>query len=151
MEVFCVLGFLVALAAIVWAIMSDADKQERAAKALKELEQKREAYQTALSQLRDNPTNPTLHEQALLRGRDYAAATRGNGSVTLFDETALANDIRAVTANATQTAPVVSQVATTATPSSLESRINALKKMKENGLLTDAEFDQKRQEILDSI
>ncbi|MFN5928659.1 MAG: SHOCT domain-containing protein [Roseiflexaceae bacterium] len=118
---------------------------------LEQLKQKREAYQTALSQLRADPTNPTLHEQALLRGRVYAASTRENKSVTLFDETALANDIRAVTANATQTAPVVSQSATTATTASLESRINALKKMKESGLLSDEEFEQKRKDILDSI
>jgi hypothetical protein len=111
----------------------------------------REAYQEALARLREDPTNPTLHEQALDLGRIYASSSRGNKSVTLFDETALANDIRAVTANATQTAPVISQSATTATTTSLESRINALKKMKENGLLSDEEFEQKRQEILDSI
>ncbi len=142
-----ILGFVL----IVWLALSDADKQERAAKALKDIEQKRESYKTALAQLRDDPTNPTLHEQALSLGRDYSAATRGNGSVTLFDETALANDIRAVTANATQIAPVGSPVATTATTASLESRINALKKMKESGLLSDEEFEQKRKDILDSI
>ena len=86
------------------------------------------------------------------RGRIYAAATRENKAVTLFDETALANDIRAVTANATQiTMPVAALNSVAAPATSLDDRINALLKMKASGLITDAEFDQKRKELLDSI
>lgn len=65
------------------------------------INKKRTDYQDALAALRKNPTNPALHEQALTIGRIYSSATRNNERVTLFDETALANDIRAVTANAT--------------------------------------------------
>jgi hypothetical protein len=117
-----------------------------------ELQQKQQAYTKALNALRAKPTNPALHEQALHRGRIYAAATRENKAVTLFDETALANDIRAVTANATQTTNPVSVSSSAAAPAtSIDERINALLKMKASGLITDAEFDQKRKELLDSI
>jgi len=108
-------------------------------------------YQAALAALRKDPTNPSLHEQALTLGRIYSAATRENKRITLFDETALANDIRAVTANATQTAPVVHQTKTSTPAQSIDERISALKKMRENDLLTDEEFEQKRKDILNSI
>jgi type II secretory pathway pseudopilin PulG len=129
-------------------------KQDALARAqkLKELNQKQKAYQDALSALRQDPTNASLHEQALQLGRIYSAATREGNIVTLFDETALANDIRAVTANATQTTMPVSAPSSATTPAtSLDDRINALLKMKASGLITDAEFDQKRKELLDSI
>ena len=118
----------------------------------KSLQQKQQAYTNALTALRADPTNPVLHEQALDLGRMYSAATREGKAVTLFDETALANDIRAATANATQTTmPVSAQSSTAAPATSLDDRINALLKMKASGLITDAEFDQKRKELLDSI
>ena len=129
-------------------------KQDALARAqkLKELNQKQKAYQDALSALRQDPTNASLHEQALQLGRIYSAATREGNIVTLFDETALANDIRAVTANATQTTIPVAALNSAAAPAtSLDDRINALLKMKASGLITDAEFDQKRKELLDSI
>ena len=117
-----------------------------------ELQQKQQAYTKALNALRAKPTNPALHEQALQLGRIYAAATRTNKAVTLFDETALANDIRAVTANATQTTQPVSALnSSAALATSFDDRINTLLKLKASGLITDAEFDQKRKEMLDSI
>jgi hypothetical protein len=55
-------------------------------------------------------------------------------------------------ANATQTTVPVALSATPAVPvRSFDDRINALLKMKASGLITDAEFDQKRKELLDSI
>jgi hypothetical protein len=55
-------------------------------------------------------------------------------------------------ANATQTAVPVALSTTPAVPvRSFDERINALLKMKASGLITDAEFDQKRKELLDSI
>jgi hypothetical protein len=113
------------------------------------LSELRNLYNNALAELRQNPTSPTLHENALHLGRLYAAATRENKAVTLFDETALANDIRAATANASQQVAPVQAVTTQTT--TLDERINALKKLKESGLISDEEFAQKRKEILDSI
>jgi hypothetical protein len=135
-----------------FVLVSKSDSNESNEQYKSPLQQKQEDYTAALTALRADPTNPALHEQALLLGRIYAAATRTNKAVTLFDETALANDIRAVTANATQTTvPVAALNSATAPANSLDERINALLKMKASGLITDAEFDHKRKELLDSI
>ncbi len=77
------------------------------------------------SKLRVSPTNALFHEQALNEGLLYANATRDKKDVTLFDETALANDIRAVTANATQ-----ATTKSLPSPPSLDERIAAFKKLK---------------------
>ena len=54
--------------------------------------------------------------------------------------------------NAIQTAVPVALSTTPAVPvRSFDDRINALLKMKASGLITDAEFDHKRKELLDSI
>jgi hypothetical protein len=81
----------------------------------------------------------------------YANATRDKKGVTLFDETALANDIRAVTANASH--GISNQPMTVSTPvtSSLDERITALNKLKASGLISDEEFEQKRKEIIASL
>ena len=110
-------------------------------------------YNAALKTLKENPTSADAHQQTLSLGREYAAAAREGGKVTIFDETALANDIRAATANASQ---IQKSPETPATPqatssTSLKERIAALTLMKESGLLSDEEFDRKRREILDQI
>ena len=112
---------------------------------------RRERYQHALNALKRNPTNPDLHTHALQMGREYAESTRAEGVVTLFDETALANDIRAVTANAAQVSTIDNTQARPAQAASLDERIAALLKLKAAGLLSDAEFEQKRQELIDAV
>lgn len=110
-------------------------------------------YDASLVFLKENPTSADAHQQTLSLGREYAAAAREGGKVTIFDETALANDIRAATANASQTQNSPdTQVTPQATSStSLKDRIAALTLMKESGLLSEEEFDRKRREILDQI
>jgi len=138
--------FVPSIIIYVWFYMKPEDVHEKSLAELKA------DYTNALTALRSDPTNPALHEQALDLGRIYSAATRTNKAVTLFDETALANDIRAVTANATQTTKPVSALnSSAALATSFDDRINTLLKLKASGLITDAEFDQKRKEMLDSI
>jgi hypothetical protein len=110
-------------------------------------------YQQALAALKSNPTNPDLHTHALQMGREYAESTRAEGVVTLFDETALANDIRAVTANAAQVSAIgdTSWANPTTATASLDERIAKLLKLKAAGLLSDAEFEQKRQALIDEV
>lgn len=112
---------------------------------------RRERYQHALNALKHNPTNPDLHTHALQMGREYAESTRAEGVVTLFDETALANDIRAVTANAAQVSTIDNTQSRPAQAASLDERIAALLKLKAAGLLSDAEFEQKRQALIDAV
>ncbi len=120
-------------------------------KALHIADIRRERYQHALDALKRNPTNPDLHTHALQMGREYAESTRAEGVVTLFDETALANDIRAVTANAAQVSAIDNTQGRPAQAASLDERIAALLKLKAAGLLSDAEFEQKRQELIDAV
>ncbi|MFM2307905.1 MAG: hypothetical protein RLY87_25 [Chloroflexota bacterium] len=121
-----------------------------------ELAQLLETYQNSLTILRSRPTDPEVHERTLRAGRAYASATRNKTGVTLFDETALANDIRAVTANASQSSnhnpkhtPAAVQVKSKT--ETIDDRIAALQKLRAADMLTDEEFEQKRRDILNSI
>ena len=129
----------------VWIIIY-VDARRQQAKRNKLIEDSRRTYATSLDQLRKSPTNPQFHEAALIAGRNFAAITRQNNAVTLFDETALANDIRAVTANASQAGTKAA-----APTQSLDERIAALNKLKASGLMSDEEFEQKRKEIIASL
>lgn len=169
MEAFCIAAFLIVSFVIYIAAISFHEKQkaelerqrleaEQRTRAKRErLEHLRTEYQQSLSNLRRDPTNAQYHEQALYAGRAYANATRENQGVTIFDETALANDIRAVTANASQVAPAAvtvsapASVPASAPAPSLDERIAALQKLRAADMLTEEEFEQKRKDILDSI
>jgi hypothetical protein len=119
--------------------------------ALRIAEIRQARYQQALAALKSNPTNPDLHTHALQMGREYAESTRAEGVVTLFDETALANDIRAVTANAAQVSAIGDAAVPTTATASLDERIAKLLKLKAAGLLSDAEFEQKRQALIEEV
>ena len=139
MEGFCAIVFIIVFIVVALAISSSNQKQ-------KEIARLKAAYDVCLQKLRESPTNALFHEQALDAGRLYANATRDKKGVTLFDETALANDIRAVTANASQAGTKA------ATPTqSFDERIAALNKLKASGLISDEEFEQKRKEIIASL
>ena len=75
----CVLSLLLVLGVIVAWVAFEAHQRGKA----------REAYQTALANLRSNPSNPHLREEALHLGRVYSHLTRNRRGVTLFDEVAL--------------------------------------------------------------
>jgi len=143
-EGFCAIVFIIVFIVVALAISSSNQKHE-------ETTRLKAAYDVCLQKLRESPTNALFHEQALDAGRLYANATRDKKGVTLFDETALANDIRAVTANASH--GVSNQPMTVSTPvtSSLDERIAALNKLKASGLMSDEEFEQKRKEIIASL
>jgi len=72
--------------------------------------------------------------------------TRGKQGlgVTIYDEMALMNDINAATAGASATSadPVVA---------SIEDRLRRLDELRAKGLLSDQEFDTRRQKILDEL
>ena len=121
-----------------------------------ELANLKETYENSLTNLRNRPTDPEVHERTLRAGRAYANATRNKAGVTLFDETALANDIRAVTANASQSSnhkPIhtPAPVQVKSKTETIDERIAALQKFRAADMLTDEEFEKKRKDILDSI
>jgi hypothetical protein len=60
-----------------------------------ELERAREAYTASLEQLKTESTCSDCRQEALRLGRIYMGMTREDRKVTIYDETAIANDINA--------------------------------------------------------
>jgi hypothetical protein len=109
-----------------------------------ERERARRAYRAALDALKRDPASPSRREEALRRGRDYANLMRNWRGRSLFDEVALMNDINAACAAASVQRPLPS-----AQPSaSIEDRLTRLHDLKTRGLITEAEYDTRRREIL---
>lgn len=99
-------------------------------------------YRYALGKLRANPTDPEVKQKALDGGRVYSAWTRRGRSATLFDEVALANDITAACAAA------AGPSASGTTSLSPEARLERLQGLRQKGLISDIEYETKRNEIL---
>ena len=104
------------------------------------LEAARAAYMRSLSELKASPRNADLRQQTLGLGRRYAQVSRDSKALPVFDEAALMHDINAATAAAAVAA---------ATPA--EERLRALNELKAKGLIDDAEYARRRNEILGSV
>jgi hypothetical protein len=117
------------------------------AELLRDIQQAEESYKAALAQLKASPTSAELRERALDFGRKYAARTRsaaGQGNVTIFDEVALANDLQAACAAATAASPRGNEDA-------IEDRLLRLAELRDNKLISDQEFGERRQQILGEL
>lgn len=95
-----ILGGL-AMAVIVHLILkqeSEAERKERdlAAEEDRRIVEAEEQYRLSLLRLEKDPRNPECHIQTLEYGRFYYGLLRGDGKPTLFDETAIRNEINAV-------------------------------------------------------
>jgi len=53
-------------------------------------------YQKAKDQLRANPDDLSLREAMLLKGRQYYSSLRGDETITIYDEQAISNDMKAI-------------------------------------------------------
>lgn len=135
MELFWVLGVLIVVAAIIYAVMKN-----------RVIEEARKAYLASLADLKARPTDADLKQRTLALGRDYSNLTRDNQGNTVFDEVALMNDINAACAAATGHA----NLAPTSSASA-EDRLTILNNLRAKGLVDDAEYVKRRNEILDSI
>jgi hypothetical protein len=100
-------------------------------------------YQDALLTLKTNPTSADLRQRALSVGRAYSYLTRQN-NITIYDEMAVMNDIEAATAGAG---------APTSAPDreSIEARLTRLNDLHAKGLVSDQEWNERRQKILDEL
>jgi hypothetical protein len=83
-------------------------------------------------------------EQALTLGRAYANLTRAHKGVTIYDEMAVMNDLNAATAGAVAS-PVQAPVGT------VEERLAKLDDLRARSIISDVEFAERRQKILDEI
>lgn len=100
-------------------------------------------YQDALAALKANPTNADLRQRALGIGRVYSHISR-QSNITVYDEMAVMNDIAAATAGAS--APAVAPDRET-----IEARLTRLNDLHAKGLVSDQEWSERRQKILDEL
>jgi hypothetical protein len=135
-----ILVFLIIIAAILCSVLGHADAIQKQKK--RDLLNAEQSYRDSLAQLSDEPANTRVHNETLSTGRTYANLTRNNSGVTVFDEVALMNDIRAACAN---TASLQPQNTST---SNIEERLLLLNELLAKQLITQSEFDRKRDELL---
>jgi Short C-terminal domain len=135
---FCILVPVVIIVVILIGMSQAGAAREKA------LAEARSAYQDALAALKATPTDPNLREAALAAGRRYSSATRENKGVTVFDEIALKNDLDAATAGAAAATP----------PAPLTSpaeRLRQLDDLRQQGLITEDEYQARRTKILGDV
>jgi len=106
------------------------------------------AYYQALTALKAKPTDANLRQHALTAGRQYSNLTRNRQGVTVYDEMALMNDINAATAGATP-APATASSPTAA--KSVEDRLRNLEGLRTKGLISEQEYEARRQQILNDV
>ena len=109
------------------------------------------AYLESLEKLKGDPHNPDLREATLLLGRTYAAAARNmkdmGGAVTIFDEVALMNDINAACARAgTKITLEEGQ-----RKPSVEERLAKLEGLRSKQIISEQEYQSRRQQIVDEL
>jgi hypothetical protein len=140
--VVCCGGIILVIVAVV-VIAISASKQQGP----NPLYSARDNYYLSLSKLKKTPTDPDLRQTTLALGRTYSNLTRNNKGVTIFDEVALSNDINAACAGAVNIAPNKQ----TAPPKTIESRLLKLAELKSHGLISEREYEARRQKILDEV
>lgn len=106
----------------------------------KKLLQAKQAYLSSLENLKKEPRNADLRQKTLELGRTYSNLTRNSKGVTIYDEMALMNDIGAACAAVTEVPSI-----------STQDRINTLISLREQGIIDEDEFKERKKAILDSI
>jgi len=104
-----------------------------------ELAQARQAYLDVLAQLKKDPRNEELRETVSRFGQNYILLRQSGPDETRFSEEDLRRDLRS-------TIPRVSAVEQAGPP--LQERLDQLKLYHQRGLLSDAEYEEKRAEIV---
>jgi hypothetical protein len=103
--------------------------------------QAKEDYLASLEKLKRDPQNPDLREQTLTLGRKYA-----KHGVYGFDELALMNDISAACARA------ASKVASAEEKKpSVEERLTKLDELRSRQMVSELEYQSRRQQILNEL
>ncbi|HKV11205.1 MAG TPA: SHOCT domain-containing protein [Thermoanaerobaculia bacterium] len=142
--------WVILIGAVVVGLLIGLGKNQAAQEAKK-------AYEDSLTALKFDPTNAGLRQATLELGRKYSNLTRNGKGVALFDEVALMNDLNAAAGGTMAIAqplglPVASRA--TASPSegeTVEDRLERLSRLKEKGLIDDAEYQEKRTSILGDL
>jgi hypothetical protein len=104
-------------------------------------------YRQSLELLKQQPNNSDLHQSALEWGRYYSNLTRNQEGVTLYDEVALANDLKAASAGGGPPA----RNSTAAVAQSIEQRLDRLKALFNSGNISEQEYRERRDKLLDEV
>lgn len=140
--------WVIIIGVIVIAVMISNAKARALAKAKK-------AYLDSLARLSHDPANAALKTNTLALGRFYANLTRDKKGVAMFDEVALMNDINAACAAAMHVAPshhaAPAPARARASGSETEDRLASLANLQSKGLISDAEYQNRRNAILNEI
>ena len=107
----------------------------------------KQAYLESLGELRLDPHNPDLRETCLALGREYAKAARKMKGIALFDEVALMNDINAACARAGSRVTIEED----SRRPSVEDRLAKLEDLMSKGMISEQEYESRRQRILDEL
>jgi hypothetical protein len=117
----------------------------------RELAEAKATYHASLEKLSDDPTNPSLRKTTLEFGRVYSNLTRKKQGVSLFDEVALMNDINAACGGTT----AISNSGNPPTPPdaslSIQERLTKLRELKEQGFVSELEYEAKRQQLISEV
>ncbi len=111
------------------------------------LNQAKQAYIESLGKLKCDPHNPELREQTLALGRSYANNARKLKGVALFDEVALMNDINAACARAGSKV----MIEVDKRKPSVEKRLAKLEDLRSKQIISEQEYQLRRQQILDEL
>ena len=106
-------------------------------------------YLSAKERLMEDPYDNRLRDSALQAGRKYYSSLRG-GILTIYDEQAIANDLSSIT----PILPETSQARNTKIETSSDDvtiKLQKLSELRDLGLISELEFENKRKKILDEI
>ncbi len=104
-----------------------------------ELANARRAFEDSLAQLRKDPKNADLKRETVHLGQCYSRLSIGRDGRPVFDETALDKAIAAVCPPELYPSPAEASLAT---------RLDQLTRYRQRGLITEQEYQQKRDELL---
>lgn len=106
-------------------------------------------YELALEAYRREPTDPTLRQVALLKGRAYSLTTETGYGRRYFDEAALRNDLDLAGLGTQAHLGNGSKLPVEKLP--IASRLQQLDDLYSQGVITEEEHLQRRHEILQEI
>lgn len=104
----------------------------------------KENYDKALKNLAKEPTNISLRVEALNAGRAYYSNKRNDKKLTIYDEQAIQNDLAPYYTNSNKSA-------NSNEGNNVYKDIEELAKLKDKGILTEDEFNEKKRVLLAKI
>lgn len=104
----------------------------------------KENYDKALKNLAKEPSNISLRVEALNAGRAYYSSKREDKKLTIFDEQAIQNDLAPFYTSSNNSA-------NSNESNNVYKDIKALAKLKDKGILTEDEFNEKKRVLLGKI